>query len=89
MSAADGLTAYDLDDAAVKKASIASARRTLVASDGSKLGRTAFAYVGPSALLHTLVTDDTAPPTRWARWRTPAPSSPPSDHVRGPVGFSE
>ncbi len=62
LSAADGLTAYDLDDAAVKKASIASARRTLVASDGSKLGRTAFAYVGPSALLHTLVTDDTAPP---------------------------
>ncbi|MET8897419.1 DeoR/GlpR family DNA-binding transcription regulator [Streptomyces albogriseolus] len=61
LSATDGLTAYDLDDAAVKKASIASARRTLVASGGSKLGRTAFAYVGPAALLHTLVTDDTAP----------------------------
>lgn len=61
LSAADGLTAYDLDDAAVKKAGIASARRTLVASDGSKLGRTAFAHVGPSTLLHTLVTDDTAP----------------------------
>ncbi|MDT0469407.1 DeoR/GlpR family DNA-binding transcription regulator [Streptomyces gibsoniae] len=61
LSAADGLTAYDLDDAAVKKASIASARRTIVAADGGKLGRTAFAHVGPSTLLHTLVTDLTAP----------------------------
>ncbi|MFE9560155.1 DeoR/GlpR family DNA-binding transcription regulator [Streptomyces sp. NPDC006487] len=61
LSAADGLTAYDLDDAAVKKASIAVARRTIVAADGGKIGRTAFAYVGPSTLLHTLVTDTTAP----------------------------
>ncbi|MFE6158746.1 DeoR/GlpR family DNA-binding transcription regulator [Streptomyces sp. NPDC056486] len=61
LSAADGLTAYDLDDAAVKKASIAVARRTIVAADGGKLGRTAYAYVGASALLHTLVTDTTAP----------------------------
>ncbi|MFJ7018109.1 DeoR/GlpR family DNA-binding transcription regulator [Streptomyces sp. NPDC101117] len=61
LSATDGLTAYDLDDAAVKKAAIASARRVVVASDGGKLGRTAYAYVGPSAGLHTLVTDGTAP----------------------------
>ncbi|MPY30534.1 DeoR/GlpR transcriptional regulator [Streptomyces adustus] len=62
LSAADGLTAYDLDDAAVKRAAMTSARRVLLATDGSKLGHTAFAYVGPSALLHTLVTDTTAPP---------------------------
>ncbi len=61
LSAAEGLTAYDLDDAAVKKASITSSRRIIVAADGSKLGRTAFAYVGPTTLLHTLVTDTTAP----------------------------
>ncbi len=61
LSAAEGLTAYDLDDAAVKKASIASSRRVIVATDGSKLGRTAYAYVGPSTQLHTLVTDATAP----------------------------
>jgi DeoR family transcriptional regulator, fructose operon transcriptional repressor len=61
LSAAEGLTAYDLDDAAVKKAGIASARRTILATDGSKLGRTAHAFVGPSSLLHTLVTDATAP----------------------------
>ncbi|MER5302651.1 DeoR/GlpR family DNA-binding transcription regulator [Streptomyces lasiicapitis] len=61
LTAADGLTAYDLDDAAVKKAGINSARRVIVAADGSKLGHTAYAYVGPSTLLHTLVTDTTAP----------------------------
>jgi DeoR/GlpR family transcriptional regulator of sugar metabolism len=60
LTAADGLTAYDLDDAAVKKASIASARRVIAASDAGKLGHTAHAYVGPAALLHTLVTDITA-----------------------------
>lgn len=61
LSAAEGMTAYDLDDAAVKKASIASSRRVVLATDGSKLGRTAHAYVGPSTLIHTLVTDATAP----------------------------
>ncbi|MET8978039.1 DeoR/GlpR family DNA-binding transcription regulator [Streptomyces sp. NPDC004539] len=61
LSAAEGLTAYDLDEAAVKKAAIASSRRVVVATDGSKLGHTAHAYVGPSSLLHTLVTDTTAP----------------------------
>ncbi|MFG2951022.1 DeoR/GlpR family DNA-binding transcription regulator [Streptomyces adustus] len=61
LSAADGLTAYDLDDAAVKRAAMTSARRVLLATDGSKLGHTAFAHVGPSSLLHTLVTDTTAP----------------------------
>ncbi|MER8071195.1 DeoR/GlpR family DNA-binding transcription regulator [Streptomyces sp. NPDC094034] len=62
LSATEGLTAYDLDDAAVKKAGIASTRRVIVAADGSKLGHTAYAHVGPSALLRTLVTDTSAPP---------------------------
>ncbi|MFE4695618.1 DeoR/GlpR family DNA-binding transcription regulator [Streptomyces sp. NPDC001935] len=61
LSAADGLTAYDLDEAAVKKAGVASSRRVVLATDGSKFGRTAYAYVGPSTLIHTLVTDTTAP----------------------------
>jgi DeoR/GlpR family transcriptional regulator of sugar metabolism len=61
LSAADGLTAYDLDDATVKKAAIASARRVVAATDGGKLGHTAFAHVAPSGLLHTLVTDASAP----------------------------
>ncbi|MFI2207268.1 DeoR/GlpR family DNA-binding transcription regulator [Streptomyces sp. NPDC020192] len=61
LSATEGLTAYDLDDAAVKKAGIASSRRIIVVADGGKLGRTAYAHVGPAMLLHTLVTDTTAP----------------------------
>ena len=61
LSAAEGLTAYDIDDAAVKKAIITATRRIIAAADGSKLGRTAHAYVGPSTLVHTLITDTTAP----------------------------
>ncbi|WP_077800835.1 DeoR/GlpR family DNA-binding transcription regulator [Streptomyces sp. JHA26] len=61
LTSADGVTAYDLDEAAVKKAAIASARRVIAAADGSKLGRTAHAYVGPPTLVDILVTDITAP----------------------------
>ncbi|MFI0940275.1 DeoR/GlpR family DNA-binding transcription regulator [Streptomyces sp. NPDC021020] len=61
LSAAEGLTAYDLDEAAVKKAAITASRRVVLATDGSKFGRTAYAYVGPTPLLHTLVTDAAAP----------------------------
>lgn len=61
LSSADGLTAYDLDDAAVKKAVIASSRRVVAATDGSKIGRTAHAHVAATPLLHALVTDATAP----------------------------
>ncbi|MGW3466283.1 hypothetical protein ACWDE9_45125, partial [Streptomyces olivaceoviridis] len=61
LTAGDGMTAYDLDEAAVKKAVITSARRVIAAADGSKLGRTAHAYVGPCTLVDVLVTDTTAP----------------------------
>ncbi|MGQ5638874.1 MULTISPECIES: DeoR/GlpR family DNA-binding transcription regulator [unclassified Streptomyces] len=61
LTADDGMTAYDLEEAAVKKAVIASARRVIAAADGSKLGRTTHAYVGPSTLVDVLVTDTTAP----------------------------
>ncbi|MEU6389211.1 DeoR/GlpR family DNA-binding transcription regulator [Streptomyces sp. NPDC046939] len=61
LTATDGVTAYDLDDAAVKKAAIASARRVIVAADAGKLGHTAYAHVAPPALLHTLVTDAATP----------------------------
>ncbi|MFF0295158.1 DeoR/GlpR family DNA-binding transcription regulator [Kitasatospora sp. NPDC004614] len=61
LSAADGLTAHNLDDATMKKAAMAAARRTVVAADAGKLGRTAFAHVAPAASLHTLVTDTGAP----------------------------
>ncbi|MFG2290352.1 DeoR/GlpR family DNA-binding transcription regulator [Streptomyces sp. NPDC048595] len=61
VTAADGLTAYDLDDAAVKRAAIASSRRIIAVAEGAKLARTALAFVTPAAALHTLVTDEAAP----------------------------
>lgn len=61
LSADDGLTAYDLDDAAVKKAALAASARSVLATDGSKLGRVARARVAPAADLDAIVTDATAP----------------------------
>jgi len=61
LTAADGLTAYDLAEAAVKRAAIASARRVIAVADAAKFSRTALAHVVPAAALHTVVTDDLAP----------------------------
>ncbi|SOD85852.1 DeoR/GlpR family DNA-binding transcription regulator [Streptomyces sp. Ag109_G2-15] len=61
LTAADGLTAFDLDDAAVKRAAIASARRVIAVADSTKLSRTALAFVAPASALHALVTDEAAP----------------------------
>ncbi|ANZ43316.1 decarboxylase [Lentzea guizhouensis] len=57
LSASDGLTAFDLDDAAVKRAAIASARRVIAVADASKLTRTALAFVAPASSLDAVVTD--------------------------------
>ena len=57
LSAADGLTAFDLEDAAVKRAAIGSARRVIAAVDASKLTRTALAFVAPASSLDAVVTD--------------------------------
>ncbi|WP_405975573.1 DeoR/GlpR family DNA-binding transcription regulator [Streptomyces sp. NBC_00988] len=61
LDAADGLTAYDLDDAAVKSAAIASARRVIAVTEGAKLSRTALAFVTPTSSLHAVITDGDAP----------------------------
>lgn len=61
LTAGDGLTAYDLADAAVKRAAIASARRTIAVAEGGKLSRTALAFVAPPTALHAVVTDESAP----------------------------
>jgi DeoR/GlpR family transcriptional regulator of sugar metabolism len=52
-----GLTEYNHDDARVKRAAIAAARRSVVLADGSKLGRVAFATVAPLSAIDTVVTD--------------------------------
>ncbi|MGW2670154.1 DeoR/GlpR family DNA-binding transcription regulator [Streptomyces sp. NPDC001272] len=61
LTAADGLTAYDLADAAVKRAAIASARRVIAVTESQKLTRTALAHVLPASALHAVVTDAAAP----------------------------
>jgi DeoR/GlpR family transcriptional regulator of sugar metabolism len=61
LTAADGLTAYDLADAAVKRAAIASARRVIAVAEAAKLSRTALAFVAPASALTAVVTEETAP----------------------------
>ncbi|QMV20644.1 DeoR family transcriptional regulator [Streptomyces sp. SCUT-3] len=61
IGAADGLTAYDLADAAVKRAAIASARRVVAVADAAKFTRTALARVAPVTALDAVVTEEAAP----------------------------
>jgi DeoR/GlpR family transcriptional regulator of sugar metabolism len=61
LNTADGLTAYDLDDAAVKSAAITSARRVIAVAEATKLSRTALAFVAPVSALHAVITDEAAP----------------------------
>ena len=60
LSAMDGLTAYDLDDADIKLAAIASARRVIAVTEAAKFHRAAFAFVAPASSLHEVVTDSSA-----------------------------
>jgi DeoR/GlpR family transcriptional regulator of sugar metabolism len=58
-----GLTEYNLDDALVKRAMIASAGQVIVVADGSKFGQTTFAAVAPLTEVDVVVTDHSADPT--------------------------
>ena len=61
LSAATGLTAYDLADAAIKRAAMAAAHRVVAVADAGKFARTALAFVAPASALHAVVTDTDAP----------------------------
>nr|WP_155074172.1 DeoR/GlpR family DNA-binding transcription regulator [Streptomyces taklimakanensis] len=61
LSAGDGMTAYDLADAAVKRAAVASARRVVAVADATKFSRTALALVAPASALDAVVTEEGAP----------------------------
>lgn len=61
LNAANGLTAYDLDDAAVKRAAITSSRRVIAVAEAAKLSRTALAFVAPARDLHAVITEESAP----------------------------
>jgi len=57
-----GLTEFNLDDARVKRAALARARRCVVVADSSKLGRVAFAGICSLEQVDVLVTDAQAAP---------------------------
>jgi DeoR/GlpR family transcriptional regulator of sugar metabolism len=57
-----GLSEYNLDDAAVKRAAFASSRRRVAVADASKLGKAAFARIAAIEELDVLVTDSSASP---------------------------
>jgi DeoR/GlpR family transcriptional regulator of sugar metabolism len=61
VSVTDGVTAYNLADAAVKTLAIAQARRVLLAADAGKFTRTALAAVAPLDRIDVLVTDGAVP----------------------------
>jgi len=61
LSPADGVTAHDLQDAAVKRAAMAAATRTVLVAESGKLARTALAVVCPADRVDVLVTDRDAP----------------------------
>ncbi|GIG35331.1 DeoR/GlpR family DNA-binding transcription regulator [Cellulomonas pakistanensis] len=62
LSVEHGLTTPDLAEAAVKRALVTAARRTVVLADHSKLGRADFAHVADLAQVDTLVTDSGVQP---------------------------
>jgi DeoR/GlpR family transcriptional regulator of sugar metabolism len=57
VDAAAGFTEWNVEDAAVKRAALASSSRCLVACDSSKFGNTAFARIGPLETADLIVTD--------------------------------
>lgn len=61
LSSEHGMTAHDLLDVAVKRAAMAAARRSVVACDSGKFGRTAFGSVCPIDRIDVVVTDDGIP----------------------------
>jgi DeoR/GlpR family transcriptional regulator of sugar metabolism len=56
-----GVTDYVMEDVAIKRAALQSARRCIVIADATKLGTVAFARTCPVSDIDILVTDDSAP----------------------------
>ncbi len=64
-----GVTEYNPEDAAVKRAAFANARRRIAVVDGSKIGATAFARVCPVESLDMIITDSSAPEDKIQEFR--------------------
>ena len=70
LSPSTGVTAHDLQDAAIKRAALASSARIIVVADATKFARTAMAVVcGPEAV-DLLITDSSAPPDAVSKLRS-------------------
>lgn len=61
-SVAEGFTEWNVEDAAVKRASMAAARSVTAAVDGTKLGRLAFVEICPIGAPDAIVVDASLPP---------------------------
>jgi DeoR/GlpR family transcriptional regulator of sugar metabolism len=57
----EGMTEYNLDDAVIKRAIIASAKQKIVVADASKFNQTTFASIGPLEAIDTIITSADAP----------------------------
>jgi DeoR/GlpR family transcriptional regulator of sugar metabolism len=57
-----GLTEFNLEDASVKRAMVASAKECILVADASKFGNIAFAAVAPLSAVHKIVTDSAVKP---------------------------
>jgi len=66
VSVEEGISDYDLEEAEISRLMTQRAQTTVVLADSSKLGRTAFAHIGPLALADTLITDAGCP-EEWKR----------------------
>ncbi len=57
-----GITEWNLDDTAVKRAALRAANRCIVACDASKFGKTAFGRICGVEEVDTIVTDSAIDP---------------------------
>ena len=60
-SAADGVMAHDVQEAAVKRAAVESSARVVLVAEAAKFARSALVVVCPTTSIDTLVTDAGAP----------------------------
>jgi DeoR/GlpR family transcriptional regulator of sugar metabolism len=62
-----GLSEWNPEDAAVKRAALAAASRCLVVADASKVGSTAFARICAVDAVEAIITDGSVDPAQCAR----------------------
>ena len=69
VSAEKGITNSNMQEAEIKRAMIAAAKRVIVVADSSKIGAVAAAHVAPLSAIHQVITDTNADPVELERIR--------------------